>query len=54
MEEASFIFSSNKLELKSEGKVFFVEGYISTSDVDLVNDIVTMNCLLDMSEQMKS
>jgi len=53
MEEANFIFSSESLELKSEGNDFFVEGYISTSDLDLVNDIVTKACLLDMAEQMK-
>jgi hypothetical protein len=54
MEEAHFIFTSDPLELKSEGENFFVEGYISTSDLDLVNDIVTKACLLDMAEQMKS
>ena len=53
MEEAHFIFTSDNLELKSEGENFFVEGYISTSDLDLVNDIVTKACLLDMAEQMK-
>lgn len=53
MEEASFIFSSDNIELKAEGGNFFVEGYISTSDIDLVNDIVTKACLLDMAEQMK-
>ena len=54
MEQPSFIFSSENLELKSEGKDFFVEGYISTSDLDQVNDIVTKACLLDMAEQMKT
>jgi len=54
MEQPSFIFSTDKLELKSEGENFFVEGYISTSDLDLVNDIVTKACLLDMAEQMKT
>ena len=54
MEDPCFIFSSDKLELKSEGENFFVEGYISTSDLDLVNDIVTKACLLDMAEQMKT
>jgi len=54
MEEAHFIFTSEPIELKSEGENFFVEGYISTSDLDLVNDIVTKSCLMDMAEQMKS
>ena len=53
MEQPSFIFTSDRLELKSEGENFFVEGYISTSDLDQVNDIVTKACLLDMAEQMK-
>lgn len=53
MEEAKFIFTSDPIQLKSEGNDFFVEGYISTSDLDLVNDIVTKSCLLDMAEQMK-
>ncbi len=53
MEEPSFIFSSGKVELKQEGENFFVEGYISTSDLDLVNDIVTKACLMDMAEQMR-
>ena len=53
MESPSFIFSSGKVELKQEGEDFFVEGYISTSDLDLVNDIVTKNCLMDMAEQMR-
>ena len=51
--ETSFIFSSDNIEIKNEGENFFVEGYISTSDLDLVNDIVTKSCLLDMAEQMK-
>ena len=53
MEQPSFIFTSDRLELKNEGENFFVEGYISTSDLDQVNDIVTKACLLDMAEQMK-
>jgi HK97 family phage prohead protease len=53
MEEAQFIFTSDPIEIKSEGEDFFVEGYISTSDIDLVNDIVTKGCILDMAEQMK-
>lgn len=30
-----------------------VEGYITTGDVDLVNDIVTPDCMMDMLSQMK-
>jgi len=53
MDEPHFIFTSDKLELKNEGENFFVEGYISTSDLDLVNDIVTKDCLMDMADQMR-
>ncbi len=53
MEDPSFIFSSGPVELKQEGQDFFVEGYISTSNLDLVNDIVTKECILDMAEQMR-
>ena len=53
MEEPSFIFTSDPVELKQEGEDFFVEGYISTSHLDLVNDIVTKECILDMAEQMR-
>lgn len=53
MNEPSFIFSSDNLELKSENENFYVDGYISTSDLDQVSDIVTKNCLLDMAEQMR-
>ena len=45
MEKPSFIFSSGPIELKEEGENFFVEGHISTSDLDLVNDIVTKDCI---------
>ena len=53
MEDPNFIFSSGPIQLKEEGENFFVEGHISTSDLDLVNDIVTKDCIMDMAEQMK-
>jgi len=53
MENTQFIFSSGQVELKKEGDNFFVEGYISTSDLDLVNDVVTKACIMDMADQMK-
>lgn len=53
MENPDFIFSSGPVELKEEGENFFVEGHISTSDLDLVNDIVTKDCIMDMAEQMR-
>ncbi len=54
MENPSFMFSSGPIELKEEGEDFFAEGYLSTSKLDFVNDIVTKECLLNMAEQMKS
>jgi HK97 family phage prohead protease len=53
MEETQFIFTSEPIQVKSVGNDFFVEGYISTSDLDLVNDIVTKSCLMDMADQMR-
>lgn len=54
MQDTSFIFTSAPVQLKNEGENVFVEGYITTEDMDLVNDIVTKDCILDMGEQMKS
>lgn len=34
-----------------KGKEFWVEGYITTGDLDLVNDIVTKNCMDSMMAQ---
>jgi len=50
-----FSFHSDTINFKTlegkEGKEFFIEGYISTGDIDLVNDIVTKACLDDMTNQ---
>lgn len=45
--------SFGEIEKKGE-KNFFIEGFISTSDKDLVDDIVTERALNSMIEQMKS
>lgn len=37
-----------------KGKEYYVEGYISTPDLDQGNDIVTDSCLDDMVDQLKS
>jgi len=42
-----------EVETKS-GKDFYVSGYISTGDIDLVNEVVTDNCMKSMLEQLKS
>jgi len=50
-----FIFYSDKLNFKTtdgaKGKEYWVEGYVSTGDLDLVNDIVTKNCMDSMTSQ---
>ena len=49
-ESKAYIFVSN--EFKSiDGEQ--IEGYISTGDKDLVNDIVTPNCMVDMLKQLQ-
>lgn len=43
------------IETKSDGsKIPYVQGYISTSKLDLVNDVVTAECMDDMLMQIKS
>jgi len=48
-----FFFNTDKIEIKDENNESYVFGYISTKDKDLVNDIVTDNCLKSMFHQMK-
>lgn len=56
-ENKPFVFYSDKLNFKaeqtSEGTRYFVGGYISTGDLDLVNDIVTKNCMESMDAQFE-
>ena len=50
-------FFTDQVAFKSqngpEGKKYYIEGYASTNDIDLVNDIVTKECMEDMAEQIK-
>lgn len=52
-----FTFYSDTINFKSvedeTGKKFYVEGYISTHDKDLVNDIVTDQCMKSMEQQLQ-
>lgn len=41
-------------ETKNGETEYFVEGYISTHEKDLVNDIVTQSCMDDMHKQLKN
>ena len=53
-------FLTDSIEMKTTESVntgeknYYVEGYISTSELDQGNDIVTIECLKDMVEQLKS
>lgn len=50
----TFTFTTDKLEIKeTDGKEYII-GYASTGDLDLVNDIVTGDCLHDMADQVKN
>ena len=57
MEKTRFAFTMplkvSVVEVKGEEKVY-MEGLLSTSDLDLVNDIVTKNCLESMKNQIIS
>jgi len=49
-----FYLYTDSIELKDEDDNSYVYGYISTKDKDLVNDMVTDNCLKSMFHQMKN
>lgn len=55
-----FVFYTKGLETKSfydeevKAERYFVKGHIDSSDLDLVNDIVTKSCMEDMSKQINS
>lgn len=54
-EEIPQVFYSDSLEYKSvatkEGTKYFIKGHVSTPDLDLVDDIVSNECLDDMNRQ---
>jgi len=45
---------SELLEFKSEGGKHYFKGYLSTFDIDNVNDLVTPECMKDMLDQINS
>ena len=47
-------FQTDQVAVEHKGEDYFVTGYISTSDIDAVNDVVTKECLADMVEQLKT
>jgi len=55
-EKNSFVFNSDSISYKSvseDGKrKFYIQGYISTSDLDSYNDIVTENAMESMLKQI--
>jgi len=56
----TFVFYINNIESKSvldestKSKRYIIGGHITTEDLDLVNDVVTKNCMRSISEQAKS
>jgi hypothetical protein len=58
-ENKPFTFYANNIQVKSffdekaKKQRYMVGGYISTGDLDLVNDIATEDCRRDLSEQFK-
>ena len=53
-----FVFNTQKLEYKAVvdkigKKRFYVKGHITTGDLDIVNDIITEDCMRDISTQFK-
>lgn len=45
---------SELLEFKSEDGKYYFKGYLSTPDIDLVNDLVTPECMKDMMTQISA
>ncbi len=58
--EQPFVFYARGLNCKSyydekaERTRYFVEGHVDSGKLDLVNDIVTKDCMTDLSQQFKS
>lgn len=52
-DEEDFVFSE-LLEFKAEEGKYYFKGYLSTFDVDLVNDLVTPDCMKDMLNQINA
>jgi len=56
--EKSMEFFTNEMNFEEienkDGKKYFVTGYISTYDKDLVNDIVTPGCMKNMLDQLRN
>jgi len=52
-ENETFTYSCN-FELKELGKDFYVDVYVSTPDLDLVNDIVPVETQSQIAEQLKT
>lgn len=56
----SFVFYAKDLETKSfydekaKKTRYFIKGHIDSEDLDLVNDIVSQDCMADISSQFKS
>lgn len=49
-----FSFTTDRIEFKSEDGNDYIIGYVSTHDRDLVDDVVTKDCMMDMLSQFKA
>ncbi|NCD07767.1 MAG: hypothetical protein EOL97_16785, partial [Spirochaetia bacterium] len=58
MDNNTFFIYGNNVEAKSvedkDKKRYFIKGYVSTGDIDLVNDVVSFDCIKEMDKQIKS
>lgn len=60
MQQKPFIFYATDLEAKSfyddkaEKKRYLIKGYINSGDLDLVNDIITEDCMKDLAQQLSN
>jgi hypothetical protein len=56
----TFVYNSNNIEYKSyfdektKTQRHFLKGFVTTSDIDLVNDKVTYECIKDIDEQLSN
>ena len=45
-------FLTDSVNCKTDGKDYYIEGYISTPELDQGNDMITVECLDDMVTQL--
>lgn len=53
MNSVHFIYTDS-IELKEDDNGEYIEGYIATGDKDIVNDVITSDCMTDMLSQLNA